>query len=184
MFHSLAMFLRWKNAVFVTWEIWFSKDSLLSNITPRFLTAEEVTVHPSNALECRETKAFHRKTQSSATFYIYLTKVKILHYCPPLVTVISLKSHLKMVWWSLDTCWLKFSGALNMSCGFVVWCRWRLQKSDPADHVFTGPDLSTHALWLLMPAGAVSLPRDDTPWSQACAAHSGPAETRLESPYS
>ncbi len=33
MFQSLAMFLRWKNAVFVTWEIWFSKDKLLSNIT-------------------------------------------------------------------------------------------------------------------------------------------------------
>ncbi len=39
---------RWKNAVFVTWEIWFSKDKLLSNITPRFLTVEEVTGHLSN----------------------------------------------------------------------------------------------------------------------------------------
>ncbi len=35
MFRSLEMFLRWKNAVFVTWEIWFSKDKLLSNITPK-----------------------------------------------------------------------------------------------------------------------------------------------------
>ncbi len=34
MFRSLEMFLRWKNAVFVTLEIWFSKDRLLSNITP------------------------------------------------------------------------------------------------------------------------------------------------------
>ncbi len=48
MFRSLAMFLRWKNAVFVTLEIWFSKDKLLSNITPRFLTVEEVTGHPSS----------------------------------------------------------------------------------------------------------------------------------------
>ncbi len=47
MFRSLAMFLRWKNAVFVTLEICFSKDKLLSNITPRFLTVEEVTGHPS-----------------------------------------------------------------------------------------------------------------------------------------
>ncbi len=37
MFRSLAMFLRWKNTVFVTWEILFSIDKLLSNITPRFL---------------------------------------------------------------------------------------------------------------------------------------------------
>ncbi len=29
-------------------EIWFSKDRLLSNITPRFLTVEEVTLHPSS----------------------------------------------------------------------------------------------------------------------------------------
>ncbi len=35
MFRSLEMFLRWKNAVFVTWEIWFSKDKLLSNTTAR-----------------------------------------------------------------------------------------------------------------------------------------------------
>ncbi len=48
MFCRLEMFLRWKNAVFVTLEIWFSKDRLLSNITPRFLTVEEVTVHPSS----------------------------------------------------------------------------------------------------------------------------------------
>ncbi len=48
MFRSLEMFLRWKNAVFVTLEIWFSKDKLLSNITPRFLIVEEVTVHPSS----------------------------------------------------------------------------------------------------------------------------------------
>ncbi len=47
MFCSLAIFLRWKNAVFVTWEIWFSKEMLLSNITPRFLTVE-VTVHLSS----------------------------------------------------------------------------------------------------------------------------------------
>ncbi len=47
-FRSLAMFLRWKNVVFITWEIWFSKDRLLSNITPRFLTVEEVTVLPSS----------------------------------------------------------------------------------------------------------------------------------------
>ncbi len=44
MFRSLEMFLRWKNAVFVTWKICFSKDRLLSNITPRFFTIEEVTV--------------------------------------------------------------------------------------------------------------------------------------------
>ncbi len=48
MFLSLAMFQRWKNAVFVTMEIWFSKDRLLSNITPRFLAVEEVKVHPSS----------------------------------------------------------------------------------------------------------------------------------------
>ncbi len=42
MFRSLAMFLRWKKAVFVTLEIWFSKDKWLSNITPIFLTIEEV----------------------------------------------------------------------------------------------------------------------------------------------
>ncbi len=48
MFRSLAMFLRWKNAVFVTLEIWFSKDKLLSNITPRCLTVEVETVHPSS----------------------------------------------------------------------------------------------------------------------------------------
>ncbi len=48
MFCSLAMFLRWKNAVFVTWKYDFSKDKLLSNITPRFLTVEEVTGHPSS----------------------------------------------------------------------------------------------------------------------------------------
>ncbi len=48
MLRSLAMFLRWKNAVFVTWEILFSKDKLLSNTTPRFLTVEEVTGHPSS----------------------------------------------------------------------------------------------------------------------------------------
>ncbi len=41
------MFLRWKNAVFVTLEICFSKEKLLS-ITPRFLTVEEVTGHPSS----------------------------------------------------------------------------------------------------------------------------------------
>ncbi len=46
-FRSLEMFLRWKNDVFVTLEIWFSKHRLLSNITPRFVTVEEVTVHPS-----------------------------------------------------------------------------------------------------------------------------------------
>ncbi len=40
MFRSLAMFLRWKNVVFVTWEIWFSKDKLLSNITPKYLTVD------------------------------------------------------------------------------------------------------------------------------------------------
>ncbi len=48
MFCSLEMFLRWKNAVFVTWEILFSKDKLLSNITPRFLTVEEGTGNPSS----------------------------------------------------------------------------------------------------------------------------------------
>ncbi len=32
----------------VIWEICFLKDKLLSNITPRFLTVEEVTVHPSS----------------------------------------------------------------------------------------------------------------------------------------
>ncbi len=38
---------RWQNGE-KTLEIWFSKDGLLSNITPRFLTVEEVTVHPSS----------------------------------------------------------------------------------------------------------------------------------------
>ncbi len=42
MFRGLAMFLRWKNAVFVTWEIWFPKDRLLSNITPRWQTQRTV----------------------------------------------------------------------------------------------------------------------------------------------
>ncbi len=46
MFCSLEMFLRWKNAVFVTWEIWFSKDRLLSNgAFPLHGTARYGTVH-------------------------------------------------------------------------------------------------------------------------------------------
>jgi len=45
------MFLRWKKAVFITYEICFLKDKLLSNITPSSLTVEDgVTVHPS---KCR-----------------------------------------------------------------------------------------------------------------------------------
>ncbi len=47
---SLDMFLRWKNAVLQMLETWLSKERLLSNSTPRFLTdeEEELTEQPSS----------------------------------------------------------------------------------------------------------------------------------------
>jgi len=47
-FRILAIFLRWMKAGFVTYVIWFSKDRLMSNVTPRSLTVEhKIKVHPS-----------------------------------------------------------------------------------------------------------------------------------------
>jgi len=55
MLHSLAMFLRWKKAVFATYEICFSKDRLQSNITPRsFTESDKVTGHPNMLKLCCE----------------------------------------------------------------------------------------------------------------------------------
>ncbi len=46
----MDMFLRWKNAVLQMLETWLSKERLLSNSTPRFLTdeEEELTEKPSS----------------------------------------------------------------------------------------------------------------------------------------
>ncbi len=42
------MFLRWKNAVLQMLETWLSKERLLSNSTPRFLTDEEEELTEQN----------------------------------------------------------------------------------------------------------------------------------------
>uniref|UniRef100_A0A673IF36 phosphatidylinositol-4,5-bisphosphate 3-kinase n=1 Tax=Sinocyclocheilus rhinocerous TaxID=307959 RepID=A0A673IF36_9TELE len=51
--HNLDIFLRWKNAVLQMLETWLSKERLLSNSTPRFLTDdEELTEQPSSLRQC------------------------------------------------------------------------------------------------------------------------------------
>ncbi len=50
---NLDIFLRWKNAVLQMLETWLSKERLLLNSTPRFLTDdEELTEQPSSVRQC------------------------------------------------------------------------------------------------------------------------------------
>jgi len=49
MFRYLAMFLRWKKAVFLTYKIWLWKDKLLSTVVLSSTVEDEVTVHPSKS---------------------------------------------------------------------------------------------------------------------------------------
>ncbi len=50
---NFHIFLRWKNVVLQMLETWFSKENLLSNSTPRFLTNDkELTEQSSSVRQC------------------------------------------------------------------------------------------------------------------------------------
>ncbi len=50
---NLDIFLRWKNAALQMLETWISKERLLSNNTPRFLTDDkELTEQSSSVRQC------------------------------------------------------------------------------------------------------------------------------------
>ncbi len=50
---NLDIFLRWKNVVLQMLETWLSKERLLSNSTPRFLTDDEdLTEQSSSVRQC------------------------------------------------------------------------------------------------------------------------------------
>ncbi len=70
---NLDIFLRWKNAVLQMLETWLSKERLLSNSTPRFLTDdEELTEQPSSIQEFNSKKLlviqFFISTMHSVSF--------------------------------------------------------------------------------------------------------------------
>ncbi len=72
-FRSLAMFIRCKNAVFVTWEIWLSKDRLLSNITTRFLTVEEVTLYIYIYIYAFSRRFYPKRLTIAFRLYIFIS---------------------------------------------------------------------------------------------------------------
>ncbi len=102
MFRSLAMFLRWKNAVFVTLEIWFSKDSLLSNIMHINKVHNKVHIHALLQVTWTEmcvgsvcTQPPYNDKDPPGVFFFVIKCLNVLFKCLPLsqIELISVWRH-------------------------------------------------------------------------------------------